>query len=148
MDWNVILFAARWAIIALFYAVLLVLLAGVYREASARLGQRPAAQALTYGRLRVLHPGSDPHLTAGSILNLKAVSNLGSSQENDIQLRDQFVSGRHFRLRWDGAAWWLEDLNSKNGTLVNRQPVKPGRPQILPSGAVIGVGDMALEIIE
>jgi hypothetical protein len=148
MDWNTILFAARWAIIALFYFVLLLLLAGVYREASLRLDQKPGKETIIYGRLRVAHPGSDPRLTSGTILNLKTVTNLGAHPDNDIVLGDRFVSGHHFRLRWDGAAWWLEDLNSKNGTFVTRQPVAPGRPQMLPEGAVITVGDMVLELTE
>jgi hypothetical protein len=148
MDWYTILFATRWAIIALFYFVLLVLLVGVYKEASLRLGQKPGKEVIAYGQLRVVHPGSDPSLPIGTIFDLKTMTSLGAEQDNDIVLRDQFVSGHHFRLRWDGAIWWLEDLNSKNGTFVNRQPCAPGRPQALPKEAIITVGDMVMELIE
>jgi hypothetical protein len=148
MDWYTILFAARWAIIALVYFVLLALLVGVYREASQRLGERAGKEAISYGRLRVIHPGSDSHFPAGSILNLSTVTNLGADQNNDVVLDDQFVSAHHLRLLWDGAIWWLEDLDSKNGTLVNRQPVKPGQPQALSTGSVITVGDMIMELLE
>jgi pSer/pThr/pTyr-binding forkhead associated (FHA) protein len=148
MDWYVVLFAARWAIIALVYFVLVVLFVGVYREASQRLGERSGKETISYGRLRVIHPGSDSRLSTGSILNLNTVTNLGADQNNDIVLGDQFVSAHHFRLRWDGAVWWLEDLNSKNGTLVNRQPVKAGQPQALSKGAVIAAGDTIMELIE
>ncbi len=147
MDWNTILFAARWVIITLFYFVLLVLLIGVYREASSRL-RTPVQDALSYGRLRVIHPGSDRQLPAGTVLNLKAITRLGTDRDNDIVLADQFVSGHHLRLHWDGAAWWLEDLHSKNGTLVNRQPCVPDRPQALPKEAIITVGDMVMELIQ
>jgi len=148
MDWNTLLFAVRWAIIALVYFVLLVLLVGVYREASSRLGQKPPREAVTYGRLRVIQPGSDARAPAGTIFNLKTVTSLGAGQDNDIVLGDLFVSAHHLRLRWDGAVWWLEDLNSKNGTFVNRQPCAPNRPQPLPKGAAITAGDMVLELIE
>jgi hypothetical protein len=148
MDWYTLLFAARWAIIALVYFVLVVLFVGVYREASQRLGETSGKETISYGRLRVIHPGSDSRLITGSILNLNTLTNLGADQDNEIVLGDQFVSGHHVRLRWDGAMWWLEDLNSKNGTLVNRQPVKPGQPQALSSGAVITVGDMIMELVE
>lgn len=148
MDWYTILFAARWAIIALVYFVLVVLFIGVYREASQRLGEKSGRETISYGRLRVIHPGSDAHFPTGSILNLNTVTSMGADQDNDIVLRDQFVSGRHVRLRWDGAVWWLEDLHSKNGTSVNRQPVKPGYPQALAKGDVIAVGDMIMELVE
>lgn len=148
MDWYTLLFAARWAIIALVYFVLVVLFVGVYREASQRLSERSGKETISYGRLRVIHPGSDPRLRTGSILDLNTVTNLGADQNNDIVLGDQFVSAHHLRLHWDGAVWWLEDLNSKNGTLVDRQPIMPSHPQALSRGAVITVGDMIMELIE
>lgn len=148
MDWNTILFAARWVMVALFYFALLVLLAGVYREASSRMSQSPAEDSVVYGRLRVLHPGSDPRAPSGTIFHLKPVTRLGANQHNDIILGDQYVSGHHILLRWDGTTWWLEDLNSKNGTLVNRQPVQPSRPHPIHAGSVISAGDMVLELIE
>ena len=147
MDWHVLLFVIRWAIIALVYAVLLVLLAGVYREAAARVGRQMVQGGVIYGRLKVIHPGADPRLAAGTLLNLRSENRLGAEPDNDIALNDTFVSGYHAQLHWDGAVWWLEDLNSKNGTLVNRQPWPPGRLQPLPPSAVLTVGDVVLEVI-
>jgi hypothetical protein len=148
MDWNTILFAVRWAIIALFYSVLLVLLVGVYREASLRLDQKPADGSISAGHLRVVEPGTDPNLPIGSTLNLKTITSIGADRDNDIVLQDQFVSAHHLRLRWDGISWWLEDLNSKNGTLLNHQPVLPENPVMIPKGAMITIGDMVLELAE
>ena len=148
MDWNILLFAARWAIIGLFYFVLLILLIGVYRETSLRLLKKPPAEAMTYGRLQVIHPGSDPHVRTGAVFNLKNDTSLGAVPENDIVLGDQYVSGHHARLRWDGAVWWVEDLNSKNGTLINRQPCVPRRPQAIPKGATLTIGDMLFELLD
>lgn len=148
MDWNTLLFAVRWVIIALFYFVLLVLLVGVYREAASRLDQRPGKDSIVYGRLKVIHPGSDPKLVPGAVLDLKQVTSLGAEQDNDIVLGDQFVSGHHLQLRWDGVAWWLEDLNSKNGTLVNQQPVASGQLHALRKGATITIGGMSAELID
>jgi hypothetical protein len=148
MDWNTILFAMRWVIITLFYFVLFVLVAGVYRETRLRLSGKAEAEGLTYGRLRVLQAGSDPNMSVGTVLDLKTNTTIGARPENDIVLRDKFISGQHARLSWDGVSWWLEDLNSKNGTLVDRRPSPPGQPQPLHKGAVITVGDMVLELIE
>jgi hypothetical protein len=148
MDWYLLLFALRWVIIALFYAVLLLLLAAVYREASARVSRGAKSDAVTYGRLRVIHPGGDPRLAAGTTVNLKAHTRLGAAPDNDVVLSDPFVSGYHLRLSWDGAVWWLEDLNSKNGTQVNRQAWLPGQARPLPTPAVLTLGDMVLELVE
>ena len=44
------------------------------------------------------------------------------------------VSGKHCRLRWDGRAWTVEDLGSRNGTAVNGVPVLPAEPVPLAPG--------------
>lgn len=148
MDWNTFLFAIRWIIISLFYFVLIILLVGVYREASSGLNQQNRNEGIVYGRLKVLQPGSDPNLAAGSVLNLKSTTRIGADKHNDIVLVDRFVSSKHLRLRWDGLAWWLEDLNSRNGTLVNHQSWPPGQPGIVPMGSVITIGDVVVELME
>ena len=148
MDWNTILFATRWVMIALFYFVLLVLLYGVYREAASRVSAKNTEEIFTYGRLRLIQPGSDPNAIPGKIINLKTVTTFGVQPDNDIVLGDQFVSGHHFSLHWEGDGWWIRDLNSKNGTLVNQQSVQPGQPQSISSGSMITAGDMVLELIE
>jgi pSer/pThr/pTyr-binding forkhead associated (FHA) protein len=96
----------------------------------------------------VAQPGSGLRAPAGTIFNLKPATTLGAGQDNDIVLGDRFISSHHLRLRWDGAVWWLEDLNSRNGTFVNRQPCPPGRPQTLLKGAEIRAGDMVMELID
>jgi pSer/pThr/pTyr-binding forkhead associated (FHA) protein len=47
------------------------------------------------------------------------VTLLGRSSECDCVLSDQTVSRQHAALRQDGGAWFLRDLRSTNGTLVN-----------------------------
>ena len=44
---------------------------------------------------------------------------IGRLPENDIVLDGDGVSRRHARIRWDGAAFEVEDLGSKNGAMVN-----------------------------
>src|SRR5258708_28007952 len=57
---------------------------------------------------------------------------IGRDPACDLVLEDPRVSKRQARLRWTGAGWALEDLGSKNGTLVNGQ---------VPSGAELQDGD-------
>ena len=44
---------------------------------------------------------------------------IGRDPQCGLVLEDSRVSKRHARLRWTGAAWALEDLGSRNGTIVN-----------------------------
>jgi hypothetical protein len=149
MDWSIFLFVMKWIFLGLVYLVLLLILIGVQREMRLRLPQSTtSSSAVTFGRLRVIQTGGDPRLRPGAIVPLQPETNVGSQPGNDLILRDRYVSGRHARLRWDGVSWWVDDLNSTNGTFVNRQRVAPGVPAGLVSGAVLEIGDLAFEMIE
>ena len=57
----------------------------------------------------------------------RAVDNalrLGRSPDNDVILRDPATSGHHARLERRGDQFWLVDLGSTNGTLVNGEPIQ------------------------
>lgn len=149
MDWSIFLFAMKWIFLGLVYLVLFLLLIGVQREMRLRLPQASSANTATsFGRLRVIQPGGDPRLRPGVIIALKPETNIGSQAGNDLVLRDRFVSGQHARLRWDGATWWVDDLNSTNGTFINQQRVAPGVPAGLASGSILQIGDLAFEMVE
>ena len=49
---------------------------------------------------------------------------LGRSPDNDIILRDPATSGHHARVERRGDQFWIVDLGSTNGTLVNGEPVQ------------------------
>lgn len=49
---------------------------------------------------------------------------LGRSRECDVQLADGNVSRRHAEVRREGEAWWVVDLDSTNGTVLNGRPVR------------------------
>jgi hypothetical protein len=49
---------------------------------------------------------------------------VGRSPDNDLILRDPATSGHHARLERRGAQFFVVDLGSTNGTLVNGEPVQ------------------------
>jgi DNA-binding transcriptional ArsR family regulator len=58
---------------------------------------------------------------------------------------DASVSSENSRVRWDGSAYWVEDLpHSRNGTRLNFQDLERGVPRRLEPGDVIGVGRSSL----
>jgi len=54
---------------------------------------------------------------------------VGRGDEADLRVMDEGVSRRHARLWFDGAHW-IEDLGSRNGTLVNGQPARRRQLQV------------------
>ena len=49
---------------------------------------------------------------------------LGRAADADLLLDDEGVSRRHAQIVLDGADYWIEDLGSTNGILVNGEKVK------------------------
>lgn len=109
----------------------------------APVGQVPAPwpagpRAAAWGTLSVARGQATP-----PTLNLeKPVITIGRDPNNDLVLQDSLVSRRHAQIqRTDGGAV-ITDLNSVNGTLLNRMLVT--RPSSLRSGDVIRLGDTEL----
>lgn len=65
---------------------------------------------------------------------------LGRHRNNDIIIKDPFVSKEHFRIIKDGDQYFLEDLGSANGTLVNQKKIEDVRK--LKNGDIIQVGQI------
>jgi pSer/pThr/pTyr-binding forkhead associated (FHA) protein len=92
------------------------------------------------GQLRVLrgHNG----FSEGTLLTLTPFTTIGRSDNNSIVITDPYASGEHALLTWRNGQWWLEDRDSRNGTLLNDIPVDA--PVIVSHGDVIGIGHMQL----
>jgi serine phosphatase RsbU (regulator of sigma subunit)/pSer/pThr/pTyr-binding forkhead associated (FHA) protein len=67
---------------------------------------------------------------------------VGRSRESDIFLPDQWLSRHHAAIEQRDDGWWVNDLNSKNGTLLNGEPVRAWRR--LRPGDVITLGEHTL----
>ena len=63
----------------------------------------------------------------------------------DTQINDDSVSKRHMRISSRDGRFYLEDLNSMNGTFLNNRKLPPFSPVLLEYGASIRLG--ALELI-
>jgi hypothetical protein len=148
IGWGILLLVLKWVFIGLVYLILAVVLLAVRRELSTRVQDNSESASVLPGRLRVVQPGGDNRLTAGSLISLKPVTRLGGEKDNDIILRDPFISGHHARLQWDGVAWWVEDLDSRNGTFIQQARMAPFTPAQLENGNILRLGDMSFEFLE
>ncbi len=142
MSAVVVLFGLRIGLAVLLYGFLAALFWMVWQDlrASARLS---TARAQRLGRLVVLDSAA-PELTTGASFPLLPVSSLGRAPTNTAHLPDETASLEHALLHLRDGQWWLEDLDSRNGTRLNDARIEQPTP-ILP-GDVIGIGQVKLKI--
>lgn len=62
----------------------------------------------------------------------------------DEVVADENVSRRHLRIVAAGDQFYVEDLNSSNGTFLNEQRLVPFKPARLNYGANVALGDLVL----
>ncbi len=67
---------------------------------------------------------------------------IGRDPACDVQLLDETVSGQHARLWYRNKQWWIEDLLSTNGTMLNDEKVET--PTILINEDEIRIGKVLL----
>ncbi len=133
---------ALWAIRLAFLAALYVFLALVVRALlrDIRAASRDPSGAL--GRLVVIASASVP--ATGSVFPLDAVTTLGRDLGCGVVLEDPFASSRHAILTFRGRGWYVEDLGSTNGTLVNGVTVAGGLS--LGFGDELQIGDIRMRL--
>jgi hypothetical protein len=60
---------------------------------------------------------------AGAVFRLAPISSIGRDAGSTVTIPEPRVSGLHARLEWHAGRWWLEDLESANGTFVNAHAI-------------------------
>ena len=65
---------------------------------------------------------------------------IGRSSDNDIQIKDKTVSRKHLKILIRENRYYLEDLESKNGTYVNGEQIQTGREIEIDEGHPIVIG--------
>ncbi|MFP7697357.1 FHA domain-containing protein [Trueperella sp. LYQ143] len=101
---------------------------------------RPAPNAQPHWQLVV----SAGDLTGTTIPLGNSALTVGRSPDSALVLDDGFASARHARFYTDGADWYIEDLNSTNGTWVNNTRIY--QPTRLAPGVPIIIGKTTMEL--
>jgi pSer/pThr/pTyr-binding forkhead associated (FHA) protein len=71
---------------------------------------------------------------------------IGRESDNDIVVDDDgFVSRYHAWITFERDRFWLEDLGSTNGTILNGQPL--ARRELLASGDKIKIGESEMTFV-
>ncbi|HLQ49053.1 MAG TPA: FHA domain-containing protein [Candidatus Dormibacteraeota bacterium] len=132
-----------WVVRILFLVLLYLFLFGIARALLRDLRAASREPTLELGRLVVLaSPAGEP--AAGTTLPLDAITTLGRDVNNAVVVDDEFVSAEHAVLTFRGRTWYVEDLDSTNGTFVNGSPVDGVAP--LGYGDEIQLGQVRLRL--
>jgi FHA domain len=78
-------------------------------------------------------------LKEGARFDLFGGLSIGRSGEADVPIDDRYASGLHARIYAHGGRFYLEDLKSTNGTLLNDDPLA-GEAELM-AGDLIRIGD-------
>lgn len=70
---------------------------------------------------------------------------VGRAPSSTLRLDSGLTSSEHASLSWNGRAWELRDLGSKNGTYLDTARIDPGKVLELEPGSMITFGDRAEE---
>lgn len=116
--------AMRILFIAAIYGFLFVVLRTTVQELNLAARQMTGDEGRqARAGLRVLDPAASS-LAAGATLVLPPIASIGRDVGSTIAVDDPHVSARHAELRFERGQWWLRDLGSSNGTLLNGHPVR------------------------
>lgn len=128
---------------ALLLAFLLVIVYVIYQDVL-MTRRFLAGREQQQGALRVINSNGDGAADTGAIFPLMPLTSVGRAPGNTIVLSDDYVSNQHALFSLRGQQWWLEDLNSRNGTLLNG--VNLEGPTIVSAGDVITIGNTELKL--
>lgn len=144
MSQETLIFALRILLSLILYIFLFLAFWAVWRDLRATRVQAEA-QARDRAALAVVVPG-ETDLLPGDRLPLLPVTTLGRAPTNTIILADSFTSAEHARLTQQEGCWWLEDLNSRNGTLLNEVRLQPGKLVAVVEGDLLSLGSIRLRV--
>ena len=142
MSLEILLFVLRIVIAALLYVFLGALFWMIWRDLKATNARLDASQR-RLGQLLVVESeiGEVPQ---GRLFALQPVTTLGRSPTNTVVVPESFASAQHALILLRGSQWWLEDLESRNGTLLSDEPVE--EPVVVSTGDVLGIGSVRFRL--
>ena len=81
-------------------------------------------------------------LSAGERFDLIGGLSIGRSKDSDLQIEDRYASGFHARVFSREGRYFVEDMDSTNGTLLSDAELK-GEAELV-DGDVVRIGDTEL----
>lgn len=143
LDLDLFVLLLRLCMLGLLYLFLAQVVFTIRRDlGNAARGSAPGPKSLAH--LAVVET-TDPDLMVGQLIGLLPTTTLGRGPHNAVTLNDTFVSSSHAVITLRGKHWWLEDLNSTNGTFLNRGQVREPTP--IEFGDILDIGHVKLKLV-
>ena len=70
----------------------------------------------------------------------KEVVFVGRDAGNDVKIHDDTVSRRHLKIFCVENCYFIEDLKTRNGTMINGEPLDPGFARLVTENDLIQLG--------
>ena len=132
---DVVLFAGRILLVAFLYIFLFAIMkTGIGLVRGQRRKERSWSLTVEHG----------PKELMGVPIPVKKPITVGRSPEADIVIGSGYVSSMHAKFSLMGNNLFVEDLNSANGTIVNRKPIS--NAVSLKNNDVVNTGDVAFRV--
>ncbi len=148
MDYEPISVALKFGFLAVLYLFLLFIARSALKDLRRTTGPAPDGTGFHRVQPMVEGPNSDDAwlvveegggLREGDRFDLFGGLSIGRSADADVRIEDSYASGLHARIYTRGGHYYLEDMNSTNGTLLNDGSV--GSDQELMPGDRVRIGD-------
>lgn len=140
---DIVLFGLRVASGVLLLVMLSALFIIIWRDYRAAAVQTTVSRR-TYGELVSLVQVEEMYAPTGETFPLRPLTSLGRSPTNSIVIDDSFASSEHAQISLKDGHWWLEDRKSRNGTLLNGEPIESAI--IITDGDIVSIGTTHLKL--
>ncbi|WP_418790482.1 FHA domain-containing protein [Phosphitispora sp. TUW77] len=145
---KTILLMIKFIILAIIYLFILrvfyFIVTDLRRRGNTVVGRLEASRASSGAELVVIG-GNDPSFKQGEVICLGRQTCLGRGHQNNIKLTSSFASHNHARIIFQDDRYFLEDLNSINGTYINGVRVSEAVPLV--HGDTIAIAGLTFKFV-
>lgn len=134
----------KFIIFGLLYVIIFIALRIMYKDIK-NGGARKVTVEKTIG-LEILRTGDNEEIKKGAIVPVRRGISIGRKNDNNLILNDSYVSGHHAKIYLKNGEYYLEDMASTNGTLLNNLALK-GKTT-LRIGDEIKIGSSLFRVID
>lgn len=134
----------KFVIIGLLYVIIFVALRIMYKDI--KIGSENKRQGEVPIGLEIIGLGASEDLVEGTIIPVSKEVTIGRKEGNSLVLNSAYVSGKHAKINLKNGEYFIEDLGSTNGTLLNNLPLKDR--SLLKVGDEIKIGEAMFKVID
>lgn len=122
-EWFVLLLRVMLVFLLYFFVYQVIRVVSRELRTAAAPHDANAQRSTVSGALMVTDPG-ESDLVRGEVFDLDPVTVIGRHPRATIVIESTFVSSEHAQITWEHGRWWVSDLRSTNGTMVNGTPIR------------------------